>query len=169
MPCLFLYIGFPKKDVRSLKIKNIPDLLSDDKEGEIMWNIDLHSFSNGKSCSKMDYGAIELFFRLKMCTLTQNRRGIWGNALFNLRRTQCMIQNLSGLYNPFFLTVNFRLKLEISKMASWSYCALCSHLLYLMFIHVSFVIVFTHIKTKMGNFLGSRDGGVEAEPGKVWF
>ena len=28
--------GFPKKDARFSKIKNIPDLLSDDKEGKIM-------------------------------------------------------------------------------------------------------------------------------------
>ena len=32
--------GFPKKDARFLKIKNIPDLLSDDKEGELMGNFD---------------------------------------------------------------------------------------------------------------------------------
>ena len=31
--------GFPKKDARFSKIKNIPDLLSDDKEGKIMLNI----------------------------------------------------------------------------------------------------------------------------------
>ena len=28
--------GFPKKDAHFSKIKNIPDLLSDDKEGKIM-------------------------------------------------------------------------------------------------------------------------------------
>ena len=32
--------GFPKKDTRFLKIKNIPDLLSDDKEGKLMGNFD---------------------------------------------------------------------------------------------------------------------------------
>ena len=30
------YTGFPKKDARFSKIKNIPDQLSDDKEGKIM-------------------------------------------------------------------------------------------------------------------------------------
>ena len=28
--------GFPKKDARFLKLKNIPDLLSDEKEGKII-------------------------------------------------------------------------------------------------------------------------------------
>ena len=32
--------GFQKKDARFSKTKNIPDLLSDDKEGKIMWIID---------------------------------------------------------------------------------------------------------------------------------
>ena len=32
--------GFPKKDARFLKIKDIANLLSDDKEGKIMKNID---------------------------------------------------------------------------------------------------------------------------------
>ena len=32
--------GFPKKDARFLKIKNIANLLSDNKEGKIMKNID---------------------------------------------------------------------------------------------------------------------------------
>ena len=32
--------GFPKKDARFLKIKNIPDLLSDDKEDKLMGNFD---------------------------------------------------------------------------------------------------------------------------------
>ena len=35
-----LATSFPKKDVRLSKINNIPDLLSDDKEGKIMPNID---------------------------------------------------------------------------------------------------------------------------------
>ena len=34
------YTGFPKKDARFSKLKNIPNLLSDDKEGKIMKNID---------------------------------------------------------------------------------------------------------------------------------
>ena len=33
---MFGYTEFPKKDASFLKIKNIPDLLSDDKEGKIM-------------------------------------------------------------------------------------------------------------------------------------
>jgi len=37
---LYTHTGFPKKDARFSKIKNIADLLSDDKEGKIMWNID---------------------------------------------------------------------------------------------------------------------------------
>ena len=32
--------GFPKKDARFLKIQNITNLLSDDKEGEIMKKIE---------------------------------------------------------------------------------------------------------------------------------
>ena len=32
--------GFPKKDACFLKIKNIPDLLSDDKKGKLMGNFD---------------------------------------------------------------------------------------------------------------------------------
>ena len=32
--------GFPKKDARFLKIQNITNLLSGDKEGKIMKNID---------------------------------------------------------------------------------------------------------------------------------
>ena len=32
--------GFPKKDARFSKIKIIPALLSDDKEGKLVWNID---------------------------------------------------------------------------------------------------------------------------------
>ena len=32
--------GFPKIDARFSKIENIPDLLSDDKEVKIKWNID---------------------------------------------------------------------------------------------------------------------------------
>ena len=31
--------GFPKKDARFLKIQNITNLLSDDKEGKVMKNI----------------------------------------------------------------------------------------------------------------------------------
>ena len=41
--------GFPKKDARFSKIKNIPDLLSDDKEGKIMRNSDFRYFSNRAS------------------------------------------------------------------------------------------------------------------------
>ena len=48
--------------------------------------------------------------------------GIWGNALFHLR--------LHRLYNP-FSTVHFLQKLEINKMASWSYCPIFPFLLYL--------------------------------------
>ena len=33
------YKGFPKKDARFSKLKNIPDLLSDEKEGKIIENI----------------------------------------------------------------------------------------------------------------------------------
>ena len=33
---MFGYTEFPKKDASFSKIKNIPDLLSDDKEGKIM-------------------------------------------------------------------------------------------------------------------------------------
>ena len=33
----FIYYAlFPQKDARFLKIKNIPDLLSDDKEGKLL-------------------------------------------------------------------------------------------------------------------------------------
>ena len=64
---------------------------------------------------------------------------------------------------------NVKIRKNSEKIRGPAFPALCialySHLLYSMFIHVSFV--FTHIKTKMGNFLGSRDGGVEAEPGIV--
>ena len=34
-----MHAGFPKKDARFLKIKNIPDQLSDYKEGKIIQNI----------------------------------------------------------------------------------------------------------------------------------
>ena len=37
---LFSYTGFPKKDARYPKLKNIPDLLSDEKEGKLMENND---------------------------------------------------------------------------------------------------------------------------------
>ena len=34
------YTGLPKKDAHFSEIKNIPDILSDDKEGKIIENID---------------------------------------------------------------------------------------------------------------------------------
>ena len=37
--------GFPKKDARFSKLQNIPDLLSDEKEGKIMENIDFTYFA----------------------------------------------------------------------------------------------------------------------------
>ena len=40
--------GFPKKDARFSKIKNIPDLFSDDKECKIMWNIEFYYFLIGR-------------------------------------------------------------------------------------------------------------------------
>ena len=43
------YTGFPKKDARFSKLKNIPDLLSDEKDGKIMENIDFSYFSNRAS------------------------------------------------------------------------------------------------------------------------
>ena len=39
-----LNTGFPKKDARSSKIKNIPDLLADDKEGKIIKKYQLFYF-----------------------------------------------------------------------------------------------------------------------------
>ena len=42
------FTGFPKKDARLSKIKNLPYLLSDYKEGKIMLNIDFY-FSNRAS------------------------------------------------------------------------------------------------------------------------
>ena len=41
--------GFPKKDARFSKLENIPDLLSDEKDGKIMENIDFSYFSNRAS------------------------------------------------------------------------------------------------------------------------
>ena len=41
--------GFPKKTPVFSKIKNVPDLLSDDKEGKIIYNIDFKHFSNRAS------------------------------------------------------------------------------------------------------------------------
>ena len=41
--------GFPKKDARFSKLKNIPDILSDDKEGKITENIEYKYFSNRAS------------------------------------------------------------------------------------------------------------------------
>ena len=38
--------GFPKKDTRFFKLKNISDLLSDENEGKIKDNIDFSYFSN---------------------------------------------------------------------------------------------------------------------------
>ena len=46
---LISYTGFPKKDARYPKLKNIPDLLSDEKESKIMENIDSSYFSNQES------------------------------------------------------------------------------------------------------------------------
>ena len=43
------HTGFPKKDARFLKLKNIPEPLSDDKECKIIENIDLKYFSNRAS------------------------------------------------------------------------------------------------------------------------
>ena len=40
--------GFPKKDACFPKIKNIPDLLSDDKEGKILQQLDVFY---GKLCT----------------------------------------------------------------------------------------------------------------------
>ena len=40
------HTGFPKKDARLSKLKNIPDLLIGEKEGKIMKNIDFSYFSN---------------------------------------------------------------------------------------------------------------------------
>ena len=44
-----LYTGFPKKDARFSKLKNIPDQLSDDREGEMMENVDFKYSSNRAS------------------------------------------------------------------------------------------------------------------------
>ena len=44
-----LYTGFPKKDARFSKLKNIPYLLSDEKEGKIMENINFSYFINRAS------------------------------------------------------------------------------------------------------------------------
>ena len=41
--------GLPKKDARFSKLKNIPDLLSDAKDGRKMENIDFSYFSNRAS------------------------------------------------------------------------------------------------------------------------
>ena len=41
--------GFPKKGARFSNLKNIPDLLSDEKESKIMENIDFSYFSNRAS------------------------------------------------------------------------------------------------------------------------
>ena len=41
-----LFTGFPIKDARFSKLKNILFLLSDEKEGKIIENIDLKYFSN---------------------------------------------------------------------------------------------------------------------------
>ena len=37
---MYVNTGFPIKDARFSKLKNIPDILSDDKEGKITENID---------------------------------------------------------------------------------------------------------------------------------
>ena len=44
-----LAIGFPKKDARFSKLKDVPDLLSDDREGKIIKNIQA-SFMGSSVC-----------------------------------------------------------------------------------------------------------------------
>ena len=44
-----MYRVSQKKDARFSKIKNIPDLLSDDNEGKLMRNIEFKYFSNRAS------------------------------------------------------------------------------------------------------------------------
>ena len=44
-----IYTGFPKKDARLSKLKNIPDQLSDEKDNKIMENFDFSFFSNRAS------------------------------------------------------------------------------------------------------------------------
>ena len=41
-------------------------------------------------------------FRPKMCTLTQNRRGIWGNYFTFFRPPRSFQTWVDGLFNPFF-------------------------------------------------------------------
>ena len=48
-PAHIVCTGFPKKDARFSKLKNIPDLLSDEKDGKIMENINFSHFSNRSS------------------------------------------------------------------------------------------------------------------------
>ena len=59
-----VHTGFPLKDARFPKLKNIPDLLSDDKEGKIK-NNDLKYFSNRASFMGNPVGRIGLRWKPK--------------------------------------------------------------------------------------------------------
>ena len=53
---------FPKKNARFSKMKNITDLLTDDKEGYIIWNIDFWYFSNRASFVEILYVNYNSFY-----------------------------------------------------------------------------------------------------------